>query len=84
VKIVGVSTDDCAEQQAFRTKYGFPFPLIADSEKKVATMYGVLGPSGHARRVTFLIDPAGKVVDVIDASSPDAHLKRAAAAFLAK
>jgi thioredoxin-dependent peroxiredoxin len=84
VKVIGVSTDDCADQQAFRVKYGLPFPLIADSKKEVATLYGVLGPRGNARRVTFLIDPAGKVVDVIDAPSPAPHLERASAAFLAK
>ncbi|MCI4338784.1 MAG: peroxiredoxin [Thermoplasmata archaeon] len=84
VKVIGVSTDDCDAQRAFRTKYGFPFPLIADSAKKVATLYGVLGPHGNARRVTFLIDPSGKVVDVIDSSSVDLHLTRARAAFLAK
>jgi thioredoxin-dependent peroxiredoxin len=83
VRVVGVSTDECPAQQAFRQKYGLPFPLIADSEKKVATAYGVLGPRGNARRVTFLIDPQGKVVDVIDDSSPDTHLARARAKFLA-
>ena len=84
VKVVGVSTDDCAAQQAFRDKYGFPFPLVADSTKKVATLYGVLGPRGNARRVTFLIDASGTVLDVVDNSSPDPHLERARAAFLAK
>jgi thioredoxin-dependent peroxiredoxin len=84
VQVVGVSTDECAEQQAFRTKYGLPFPLIADSTKAVATQYGVLGPRGNARRVTFLIDAGGKVVDVIDDSSVDRHLARARAVFLTK
>ncbi|MGA8303561.1 MAG: peroxiredoxin [Thermoplasmata archaeon] len=84
VAVVGVSTDECAAQQAFRVKYGLPFPLIADSAKKVGTLYGVLGPRGNARRVTFLIDAAGTVVDVIDSSSVDEHLERARAKFLAK
>ena len=84
VQVVGVSTDECAAQQAFRDKYGLPFPLIADSSKAVATLYGVLGPRGNARRVTFLIDATGKVQDVIDAPSPDPHLERARAAFLSK
>ena len=83
VHVVGISTDECAAQQAFRDKYGLPFPLIADSTKQVATLYGVLGPRGNARRVTFLLDPSGKVVDVIDNPSPDVHLERARAAFLA-
>jgi thioredoxin-dependent peroxiredoxin len=83
VQVVGVSTDECAAQASFRQKYGLPFPLIADPEQKVAKLYGVLGPSGHARRVTFLLDANGKVLDVVD-GSPDVHLQRAAAAFLTK
>jgi len=82
VQIVGVSVDDCPAQKAFVEKYGLPFPLIADASKKVATAYGVLGPRGTARRVTFLIDGAGKVVDVVDNSSPDPHLKAARERFL--
>ncbi len=83
VSVVGVSTDECEEQKAFRSKYGLPFPLIADRSKAVATQYGVLGPRGNARRVTFLIDPRGTVVDVIDSPSPAPHLERARATFLA-
>lgn len=84
VEVVGVSTDECAAQQAFREKYSLPFPLIADYAKQVATLYGVLSPRGNARRVTFLIDATGKVVDVVDNPAPEPHLERARAAFLAK
>jgi thioredoxin-dependent peroxiredoxin len=82
VQVVGVSTDDCPEQKAFQTKYGLPFPLIADRSKAVASKYGVLAPSGHARRVSFFLDGNGKVLEVVDTSSPDPHLERAQARFL--
>ena len=81
VQIVGVSTDECPAQQAFRDKYGLPFPLIADSAKQVATAYGVLSPRGNARRVTFLLDAQGKVLEVVDTSSAEDHVARARAAF---
>ena len=81
VRVIGVSTDDCPAQKAFREKYGFPFPLIADADQKVSKLYGVLGPTGHARRVTFLVDSGGKVLEVVE-GSPDTHLARAAATFL--
>ena len=84
VKVVGVSTDECAAQQAFRDKYGLPFPLIADFAKHVGALYGVLNPRGSARRVTFLVDASGKVAEVIDSPSPEPHLERARAMFLAK
>jgi thioredoxin-dependent peroxiredoxin len=82
VHIIGISTDDCPDQKAFAQKYGLPFPLIADRTKAVATRYGVLGPRGNARRVSFFLDPHGKVLEVVDASSPDPHLERARARFL--
>ena len=83
VKVVGVSVDDCPAQKAFARKYGLAFPLLADAKKEVAALYGVLGPRGVARRVTFLIDRDGKVAEVVDSSSPDPHLARARARFLA-
>ncbi len=83
VRIVGVSVDDCPAQLAFARKYGLAFPLIADSKKEVSERYGVLGPRGSARRVSFLIDRDGKVAEVVDTSSPDPHVARARARFLA-
>ncbi|HYB63070.1 MAG TPA: peroxiredoxin [Thermoplasmata archaeon] len=83
VQVVGVSVDDCPAQKAFATKYGLKFTLVADAKKDVAGRYGVLGPRGVARRVTFLIDRDGKVAEVIDSSSPDPHLEKARARFLA-
>ncbi len=82
VRVVGVSVDDCPAQLAFARKYGLAFPLIADSKKAVASAYGVLGPRGSARRVSFLIDRDGKVAEVVDSSSPDPHVARARARFL--
>ncbi len=84
VKVVGVSTDDCPAQKAFASKYGLHFPLVADAKKEVARRYGVLGLTGHARRVSFLIDPDGKVAEVVDASSADTHIAKARARWLAK
>jgi thioredoxin-dependent peroxiredoxin len=81
VQVIGVSTDDCPDQKAFAKKYGLNFPLIADSSKEVAGKYGVLGPAGHAKRVSFLIDGQGKVVEVVE-GSPDHHVDRARARFL--
>lgn len=83
VNVVGVSVDDCPKQKAFAQKYGLPFPLIADTSKNVGTAYGVLGPRGKSRRVSFLIDALGTVVEIIDASSAQTHLERASARFLA-
>ena len=83
VRIVGVSVDDCPAQKAFAGKYGLQFPLVADAKKEVAGRYGVLGPRGSARRVSFQIDAAGRVVEIVDTPSPDPHVEKARARFLA-
>jgi thioredoxin-dependent peroxiredoxin len=76
VRVVGVSTDTVDEQCAFKEKYGFNFPLVADHDKAIAKQYGVLGPGGSARRVSFLVDEKGRVAEVID-GKPDVHLAAA-------
>ena len=82
VEVVGVSVDDVQKQCDFAEKYGLPFPLVADKTKAVATAYGVLRPSGKARRVTFFLGPDGKITDVIDSSDAPAHVERARRKFL--
>jgi thioredoxin-dependent peroxiredoxin len=82
VHVVGVSIDDCPAQQAFAQKYGLPFPLVSDTSRAVSSLYGVLGPRGSARRVTFLIDPQGKVVEVVDTRSPEEHVAHARSRFV--
>ena len=40
---------------------GFPFPLLADTDKEVGKAYGILGPIGFYRRSVFVIDGDGVV-----------------------
>jgi peroxiredoxin Q/BCP len=61
VGVVGVSVDTIAKQKEFKEKNNFPFPLIADTEKKVAKAFGQ-ADGGRASREAFLIDRNGKVV----------------------
>jgi peroxiredoxin Q/BCP len=82
VQILGISTDEVPAQQTFAKNCSLPFPLIADVSKKISESYGVLGPGGKARRVSFLIDPKGTVVEVVDTSSPLKHPEAAVRRFL--
>jgi thioredoxin-dependent peroxiredoxin len=82
VQVVGVSVDSVADQEKFAGKYRLPFPLVADTSKSVAQHYGVLGPSGRSRRVTFLMDAQGKVLEVVDDRNAETHVMRARERFL--
>lgn len=58
-QIIGISAQDMASKEAFASKHGFEFPLLADTDKEVAAAYGTLGPIGFPRRSTFIIDADG-------------------------
>ncbi|MGO4911679.1 thioredoxin-dependent thiol peroxidase [Leeuwenhoekiella sp. W20_SRS_FM14] len=70
--ILGVSADSEKRQANFKSKYEFPFPLLADEDKKVINAFGVWGPKKFMgkeydgiHRMTFLVEN-GTVTRVID------------------
>lgn len=65
-EVIGVSVDNEASHRKFIEKHDLPFPLIADTEKKLVEAMGVWGEkSMYGRkymgtfRTTFLIDEKG-------------------------
>lgn len=58
------STDSLADNTAFAQKNNASFPILADTTKAVSAAYGVLGARGFAGRVTFYIDPQGKIARI--------------------
>jgi len=75
-QVVGISVDDGKSHAEFAQKYHLPFPLLADSEKEIASRYGVLlnlGLFKIAKRYTFLIDPQGKINKVYDKVETSRH-----------
>ncbi|HEX7453173.1 MAG TPA: peroxiredoxin [Polyangiaceae bacterium] len=71
--VLGVSTDTSASHKAFADKYNLPFQLLDDSSHALVTAFGVPVSSGHAKRITFVIDAAGKVRKVFPNVNPDGH-----------
>ena len=55
--------DDQASHQKFKEKYGLPFQLLVDSDGSITKAYDVDG-GGYAKRVTYIIDGEGKIVNV--------------------
>ncbi|HEV2316367.1 MAG TPA: peroxiredoxin [Thermoplasmata archaeon] len=77
VRVIGVSTDDVEDEAKFAKKYGFQFPLVADPNGEITGKYGVKGLTGRAKRVTFLIQPDGRVAKVIASSDASNHVDQA-------
>jgi peroxiredoxin Q/BCP len=76
VEVIGVSFDSSDSHEKFIAKYNLPFPLIADTDGKIADTYGVRIPEKNmARRVSFLIGLDGKIAHVTDSGKADVHLK---------
>lgn len=61
---VGISLDGVARQKEFADKHGFDYPLLADTEGRVAGIFGVKRPIGllKVRRQTFVIGTDGKLI----------------------
>ena len=78
--LLGVSADSQKKQLNFSDKYEFPFPLLADENKKVINAFGVWGLKKFMgkeydgiHRKTFIVDGEGKVERVIDKVKTKAH-----------
>jgi peroxiredoxin Q/BCP len=75
VEVVGVSFDSGESHQKFISKYNLNFPLLVDTDGKIAADYGVKMPERNmARRVSFLIGLDGNIAHVTDNPRPDPHL----------
>jgi len=60
VAIIGVSTDTVEKQKEFKTVNNFPFPLLADTEKKVIKAFGQSAVMFASREAYLIKD--GKIV----------------------
>jgi peroxiredoxin Q/BCP len=75
VDVIGVSFDTEASHQQFVEKYKLNFPLIADTDGKIADAYGARKPGKTTDdRISFLIGLDGKVAHITKSGNPDIHL----------
>lgn len=79
-KVFGISADSVESHAKFRDKYDLNFPLLADTDHKVAERYGAWREknmygkkSMGIQRSTYLIDAAGKVAKVWKRVKVDGH-----------
>jgi len=82
-EIIGVSADSEKSHQNFKNKFGLPFRLIADIDKKVLKDYGAWGEKKLYGKVymgiirkTFIINEEGYVEKIIEKVKTKTHSKQ--------
>ena len=74
IQVYGVSLDSPESHRRFREKYNLNFPLLTDEDGRAAEALGVLRENRErANRVTFLLDPEGRISKVYPEVSPETH-----------
>lgn len=82
IQVFGVSKDSVDSHKKFADKFELPFTLLSDTEKKTLEAYGVwqlkkmMGREYYGIvRMSFLIDPNGKVAKIYPKVKPAEHAK---------
>lgn len=83
--VLGVSPDDLDSHQQFAHKHQLPFPLLSDTDHRLAEDYGAWGEKQNYGktylgliRSTFIIDPQGRVAEAMRNVKADGHAERVA------
>jgi len=78
--VIGISRDSIASHDKFKKKYKLPFTLASDEQGKVTERYGVWVQKSMygktymgAERTTFIVDPDGKIAEVLRKVKPAEH-----------
>jgi len=84
----GVSADDEKAHRKFAEKFGLNFPLLVDPDKGMLEAYGAWVEKSMygkrymgVQRITYLIDPDGKVAKAWPKVKPEEHAEEVAAAL---
>jgi thioredoxin-dependent peroxiredoxin len=61
-QVLAISPQSVESHDGFSANQGgFAFPLLADGDKAVGKVYGILGPVGFYRRSIFVVDAQGTI-----------------------
>lgn len=73
--MVGISADKRESQLKFVNKYGLEYPMIPNPSKDILAVWGVkLSLGVMAQRMTFLVDPQGKIAHIWPKVSINGHV----------
>jgi peroxiredoxin Q/BCP len=74
--VLGASADTQDLNQKFTEKNKYTYPLLCDVDKKLITALDIKRPDGNAMRVTYVVDPKGKIAKVYDKVNPKGHAEQ--------
>lgn len=81
--VIGISPDNTKSHLKFAEKYSLPFPLISDTDKSIAKLFGVWGRKKFMgreydgiNRTTFVFDEELVVTEVIDKVNTKDHTEQ--------
>ena len=81
--LVGISADTANAQKKFQDKFSLPFMLLADAEKKIANLFGVVKEKNMygkkvmgIARTTIVIGPDGKIQHVFNNVKAEGHAEQ--------
>lgn len=76
-EVIGVSVDEAAKNDEFRSECGLDFPLVSDEGSELTASLDLLKQYGDhgtfARRVTYLLDADGTIRKVWEVSDAGEH-----------
>ena len=66
-----------ADNAAFAKKFSYPFPLLCDEKREIGMAYGACddAKAEYAKRISYVIDPEGKIAQAYPKVSPKSHPK---------
>ena len=80
IVVLGVSKDSVKSHKRFEEKYGLPFTLLSDESTDMIQAYGAWAQKSMfgkkymgIKRVSYLIDPNGKIAQVYPNVKPNEH-----------
>lgn len=70
-----MSCDSPPANAAFKAKFDFPYDLLCDEDRAVSMAYGAATTpdQGYPARISYLIDPEGKIAKVYETVVPADH-----------
>ncbi len=78
--VLGISKDSVESHEKFAKKFALPFPILADPSTKMIDKYGAWQEKSMfgkkymgIQRMSYLIDPKGKVAKVYPKAKPLGH-----------